>query len=214
MRSCRLKRKKGGMAREFSQMRSFQEVINKCKLIDAGYSESCFTWRRGKKKSNQIKERLDRFFINLAMPILNPIIKVHHLNFLSSDHRPIGASWDIRNEIKAVKNSKPIMRFEESWIKLKDAKKVIEDCWENQNGGGAVNFNAKILRCINKLHIWNKNRLKGSLKKAIAAKEVELQKLYAESNDQKWEEIIKAETDLEDLLEEEEDYWRIRLRDD
>lgn len=94
-------------------MSSFREAINNCELMDIGYSGDKYTWRRGKKGRNQIKERLDRFLINYPMSIMAPNIKVNHLNFLSSDHRPIMAHWeDSERNLRGVKVQK-LLRFEE-----------------------------------------------------------------------------------------------------
>lgn len=100
-----------------------------------------------------------------------------------------------------------MLRFEESWLKLKDTKKVVADEWKNSVGRGAQNLSTKIHRCIHKLHKWNKVRLKGSLKRAISVKEKKIQSFYKEENDQDWDTIIKAEVELEELFEEEEEYW-------
>lgn len=54
----------------------------------------------------------------------------------------------------------------------------------------------------------------GSIASTISWKEREIQVLSSHSSRAKGEEIRKAERELENLLEEEEKYWRIRSRED
>lgn len=205
--------KKGGAKRNPSQRSLFRETINRCKLMDGGYSRNKFTWRRGKNKRNQIYERLDRYLINhdMAMKVVN--FRVNHLSFMSSDHRPIVASWDFADEISKTRSEGRLLRFEEGWTKFKETKGIVRDCWTQRSRNGADDLNNKVKKSIQNLHKWNRKRLKDSLKRAIAKKEEEILKLSNEDYELNSEEILKAETELDKLLEEEEDYWRNRSRE-
>lgn len=197
--------KKGGAVRNHRQMGLFQDALNICKLMDAGFVGDKFTWKRGNNRKNQVKERLDRFCINHEMNILAPVIQIRHLGFVGSDHRALIAEWKDGTTLSNLQWGRSNQRFEEGWIKFKEAKKIVAESWVGSCRNGTQSFNAKILRCINNLHKWNKIRLKGGIKKSIAAKEDDIQRLYAEMDDSLWEEIIKAEFDLEELLLEEEE---------
>lgn len=57
---------------------------------------------------------------------------------------------------------------------------------------------------------WNKARLKGIVKGAIERKTREIHMLEHENIGCREEDLIKDEMEQENLLEEEDKYWRIR----
>lgn len=164
-------------------MKNFRDAINKCKLFDGGYTGSKSTWRRGRNKRNHIYERLNRYMINNSMAMATGSFKVTHLNFLSSDHRPIVASWEFLDETRKVKNYGKIQRFEEGWLKFKETKDIVKDFWRYQYGGGTQSLSNRIKESLTHLHKWNRERLKGSIKKAISRQEEEIQRLSCEDYD-------------------------------
>lgn len=205
--------KKGGALRNQNQIKGFQEAMNHCRLLDAGFKGDRFTWKRGKLRRKQIKERLDRFFINHALAQKARSISVQHLSFYSSDHRPILAKIVMSTAFYGCRVRGKILRFEEGWLNFKYAKKVVNNSWKDSEGRGAHHLNKRIAGCIKNLHLWSKERLKGSIQSAIRKKEEEIKKLEAEAcvSDDKC--LDKAEMELEILLEEEEHYWRSRSRE-
>lgn len=76
------------------------------------------------------------------------------------------------------------------------------------------NVNNKIQQCMKKLAIWNKERLKGSLKGAISKIEKEIVGLQSSVSQERDVLLISKEEELDKLLEEEEIYWRRRSREE
>lgn len=66
--------------------------------------------------------------------------------------------------------------------------------------------------CLKQLLSWNKDRLKGSIQQAIERKMTEIEILKKDDNS--WNMLKTAEKYLEELLEEEERYWKQRSRED
>lgn len=59
---------------------------------------------------------------------------------------------------------------------------------------------------MKKVHVWNKQRLNGSIQEAIEKKEMEILNLSKRLNNCESLDILKAKIDLENLLYEEENF--------
>lgn len=105
-----------------------------------GYSSDRFTWRKSKKKKNNIKERLDRFVSIDKLRNKFKRANIIHLNYHTSDHRPILANLS-KDPVTAAKRKKarPI-RFEDSWSTFEECKIIIGNHWKNQSRDGLMNF--------------------------------------------------------------------------
>lgn len=66
----------------------FRSVVNKCQLVDLGYSEFFFTWSNW-RKANIVYARLDYFLANQQWLSLFSSSVVVHLNEGSLNHLPI-----------------------------------------------------------------------------------------------------------------------------
>lgn len=62
----------------------FQNMIQGCELIDAGFQGSPFTWRKG-----YLHQRLDRVLINMQWRLRFPQASVLYLPYFKSAHRAI-----------------------------------------------------------------------------------------------------------------------------
>lgn len=76
--------RQGGIASHHKGNRSFINFVNRCHLLDLGFSGPKFTWRRG-----TLLARLDRALSNARWCSVFPNACVYHLPKLGSDHRPI-----------------------------------------------------------------------------------------------------------------------------
>lgn len=139
-------------------------------------------------------------------------IKIFHLPFHSSDHRPILASLSFIVKRSFGNPVVSLLMFEEGWTKFEETKQIISKEWYEFQGHGTKDFKNKIEGCLKSLKSWNRERLNGSLAKAIDRKKRELASLS--KDDSCYDSISKAQRDLDDLLEEEERYWKQRSRED
>lgn len=141
-------------------MRDFWEAINRCNLIDAGYNGDKFTWAKNKANGNAVKERLDRFFMNVDMNQKLKFFKVEHSNFHNSNHRPIVLSMRWENSIQEVKSAKKITRFEESWGSFEKCKEILEKSWKENGLPTTQNFNNKIQLSLKAMSSWTRRGFK------------------------------------------------------
>lgn len=66
-----------------------KECLDKCGMIDLGFTGPRFTWTNWRDVNVLIQERIDRFFINPSWCLLYPEARVSHLTRCHSDHFPI-----------------------------------------------------------------------------------------------------------------------------
>ena len=57
----------------------FKDCLDKCNMVDLGFSRPRYTWTNRKDLNNLIQERIDRFFINLSWCLLYLEARVTHL---------------------------------------------------------------------------------------------------------------------------------------
>lgn len=151
-------------------------------FIDSGFEGNKFTWFKGKKKERRIKERLDRYFINFNKLSKCHSLKVNHLSFQSSDHRPITASFSFQNTLLTQLKGKRIARFEEAWTSFGEVRNIIEKIWNIYQCERIGDWVTKADFCIKELLSWIKKRLDGSIRKAIDRKEKEIRNLSLNNN--------------------------------
>lgn len=95
-----------------------------------------------------------------------------------------------------------LIKFEESWAGSEDCRKILQDFWKEAIQSSPSNFNYKVQNSLKRMALWNKNRLKGSLKGAIERTERDIQKLNVDANNR--DVVIAQERQLDKLLKEEE----------
>ncbi|GER44467.1 retrotransposon protein [Striga asiatica] len=74
----------GGQSDRSAEILDFAQAVADCKLIDAGYEGSPFTWERA-----GVKKRLDRALISEAWTRVFAVTTVTHLPRIKSDHAPL-----------------------------------------------------------------------------------------------------------------------------
>lgn len=94
-------------------------------------------------------------------------MKIKHLPFHISDHRPILACFNWEERGPNLRRHDRLLRFEESWIPFEESKNIIQNSWREFSGQGAPIFGLTIEKCIKDLYGWNVRRLNGSISKAI-----------------------------------------------
>ncbi|XP_075633780.1 uncharacterized protein LOC142606285 [Castanea sativa] len=76
----------GGRVTTVKRSLLFKECLDKCNMIDLGFSGPRFTWTNRREVDALIQERIDRFFVNPKWFSLFPEAKVTHLTLCHSNH--------------------------------------------------------------------------------------------------------------------------------
>ena len=79
----------GGRAVSFSRSLLFKKCLDKCNMIDIGFSGPRYTWSNRREVQALIQERIDRFFVNPSWCILFLEAKAVHLTRCHLDHCPV-----------------------------------------------------------------------------------------------------------------------------
>uniref|UniRef100_A0A803Q0R6 Reverse transcriptase domain-containing protein n=1 Tax=Cannabis sativa TaxID=3483 RepID=A0A803Q0R6_CANSA len=172
------------------------------------------TWAKNRKKVAGLKERLDWCFINhvwrdtLAWP------KLTHLDYYGSDHRVLLANIDF-NPTQPVQAPRKT-RFEQFWLKDKECAEIISSSWcHNSDTDSATQLVSSLSDCANNLQQWHSRKF-GKMKQDIkhAQQVVHGLNTAVNSDPDFHSKIHSAETILDELLVNEEQYWQQRSRVD
>ena len=79
----------GGRAVSVNRSLLFKECLDKCSMMDIGFSGPHFTWTNRREVQALIQERIDRFFVNPSWCMLYPDARVTHLTRSHLDHCPV-----------------------------------------------------------------------------------------------------------------------------
>ncbi|XP_030925662.1 uncharacterized protein LOC115952618 [Quercus lobata] len=82
-----------------------KDCLDRCNMIDLGFSGSRFTWVNRRDAHILIQERIDRFFVNSSWCTLYPEAKVTYLTRYHLDHCPVLL------KTRPFEWSKPIVSF-------------------------------------------------------------------------------------------------------
>ncbi|TXG53380.1 hypothetical protein EZV62_022549 [Acer yangbiense] len=150
----------------------------------------------------------------LGMAIFRQAIDdyVKHLGYNNSDHRPI-----ILNTRGSLKNPKKGSDFgfkcEPFWLTEEKCAEVVTSAWGDSEVSSLVDYlRRKLSSCARKLEAWSKEKF-GSLGKLISLKSEELEALLVRARvPGVSQEITRVEGELDNMLSNEEIYWRQRSR--
>ncbi|KAL5799470.1 hypothetical protein ACOSQ3_032549 [Xanthoceras sorbifolium] len=189
-------------------MFNFRSIVEFCDFVDLGFSGPLYTWNNKNRGIINVQERLDRFFATQPWVELFSEVKVEHLGFMFSDHRPTATKF-VRDVISSSGNREQKFRFEPFWLKDEECYSVICKAWGGfDNATSGRGLRAKLLMCAERLEIWSKVKF-GSLKKAVDKKMIEINLLYERQQSvQVLNDIKTREIELERLLTDEELYWK------
>ena len=79
----------GGRVVSVNRLLLFKDCLDKCNMIDIGFSGPRFTWTNRREFQALIQERIDRVFVNPTWCVLYPVARVVHLTQCHFDHCPI-----------------------------------------------------------------------------------------------------------------------------
>ncbi|XVE64032.1 hypothetical protein DITRI_Ditri07aG0068900 [Diplodiscus trichospermus] len=200
--------KTGQCDRRETQMTNFRTALDNCGLNDLGFTGNWFTWERGRTVATNVRERLDRCVATSNWIDKFPNYAVAHLNFSTSDHKPILLSTD--TEIgKSNNKRRKRFHFEASWLKEEGSGEVIKSAWEE---AGLLTLPEKIKDAGAKLKKWFGIRA-GTTRVKIDSIQKQIDEIQShELSDY----VLSKENDLKEelnaLLEKEEIFWRQRSR--
>ena len=188
----------GGRGVSINRSLAFKDCLDKCSMVDLGFSGPRYTWTNKRDFSNLILERIDRYFMNPDWCMLYPEAKVTHLPRCHSDHCPILLELfpNITSHL-----TRPF-RFQEFWLSDITFPRVVSQAWSRN-----TNL-ADSIECFSKeATLWNKDHF-GNIfhkKKRLMARLYGVQKALANNPSP---DLINLESQLQKDLEEVLDHER------
>lgn len=115
----------GGRVVSSSRSLLFKECLDKCNMVDLGFSGPRFTWTNRREVQNLIQERIDRFFVNPDWCFLYPEAWVTHLTRCHSDHYPVLLETSPQNRMRM---NRPF-KFQKYWLSDLSFPRVVSQAW-------------------------------------------------------------------------------------
>ena len=117
--------KLGGKELSISRSLLLKDCLDKCNMIDLGFSGSRFTWTNRRDAHVLVQERIDRFFINIDWCTLYPEALVTHLTRCHSDHNMILLET---NPTSWARQNRPF-KFQSFWLSDPSFPRVVQKAW-------------------------------------------------------------------------------------
>ena len=115
----------GGRAVSVNMSLLFKECLDKCSMIDIGFSGPRFTWTNRREVQALIQERIDRVFVNPSWCLLHPKARVIHLTRCYSDHSPV--MLEVLLRIITWRN-RPF-KFQTYWLTDPTFPRIVTQAW-------------------------------------------------------------------------------------
>ena len=107
----------------------FKECLDRCNMIDLGFSGPRFTWTNKSDISSLIQERIDRFFVNLDWWHLLPESKITHLTRCHSDHCFVLLET---SPVSHLQLKRPF-KFQRFWLSNPSFLRIVATVWRNSD---------------------------------------------------------------------------------
>ena len=200
--------KLGGRPRPVKQMEAFREILDECGFKDLGFVGSKYTGCRGHGDNNIIWERLDRAIATVEWIEMFPVTKVRHLEYGSSNHKPIL----ILPKGIPKRRRKP-WRFEQMSLGDPRCKEVVVLAWERSvSGSPIVQVEGKIKECQANLKQWSCLHF-GNITRALKAKKKQLRRAEEEAIRRgSMDRVHRLKWEINGLLIKEEKMWKQRSK--
>lgn len=91
---------------------------------------------------------------------------------------------------------------------------IVKAVWSGRGCQNISEFNGVVQDCMQQLNQWSRSMYRGSIRGAIARIEREIQILANRNDGRSLSEIREKEKELENLLEDDEIYWKQRAREE
>ncbi|KAK2635480.1 hypothetical protein Ddye_030272 [Dipteronia dyeriana] len=175
---------------------------------------STYTWSNKREGYEMVYERLNRCVCNYQWRDIFTGATVSHLEFWKSDHCPIMLDSTPYRALftRTSLGHRRRFHFEECWARSEGYVNIVRKSGVNE--GESANMQdlvSSIQFCTSQLREWNEVNRKGFCKE-ILRKHKELQQATKEIHTGSWRSASLIERELYALLENEEIYWRQRLR--
>ncbi|XP_060959283.1 uncharacterized protein LOC133030526 [Cannabis sativa] len=169
-----------------------------------------YTWHNNSVNGTNVKERLDYAFINNTWLPDFGANEVSHLDFLKSDHRALLVS------VGSVaggthRQYKSRFHFEKIWLNEEEALDIINKHWTNASSDPILQIKNNLSSCSSHLLSWHRTKF-GGLQKKIHSTQHKVSTLQNSNltTFDHFEELKHCEDILDELLAQEEDYWKQR----
>ncbi|KAG5541735.1 hypothetical protein RHGRI_021533 [Rhododendron griersonianum] len=140
----------GGRPLNWNRVSKFKDCIDRCGMLDLGFSGSRFTWTNLRQAGGIIRERLDRCLANASWNLIFPEAAVQHLARVHSDHCPV--------VLNSIPSPPPLLdrpfRLEPMWLTDSSFFTVVEQCWENEHSSFSSNSSLFIDRFSIAIALW------------------------------------------------------------
>ena len=198
--------KYGGRAISINRSLQFKECLDKCNMMDLGFTGPRFTWTNGRELSVLIQERIDRFFVNPSWCLQYPEARITHLTRCHSDHCPVLLEAEPHNHSQLPRP----FRFHSCWLSDQSFPPIVIKVWNQAHSlQGAINtFSVEAKR-------WNKDHFGNVFqkKRRVMARLNGVQKIVdARPTSQLLDLEKHLQRELESILDQERDIWALKSR--
>ncbi|XP_060968796.1 uncharacterized protein LOC133036274 [Cannabis sativa] len=202
----------GGPLKNEKQIDDFRNTIDFCGLLETQFEGERFTWHNNNVNGINVKERLDYAFVNSCWFENFAAISLQHLDFFQSDHRAIKATVKTRLH-SAVQKSKSRFRFEKLWLQEEQCQDIIGKVWSSSNANSADQLSINFASVATQLSSWHRAKF-GDLPKRIKITQDKVAALNnsSDTSPSHFDLLKSNESILDELLQQEEDYWKQRSR--
>lgn len=182
------------------------ECLDRCKIIDIGFSEPRHTWSNLKPLTVLIQEKINRVFINIEWNALYSEAVIKHLERVHSDHYPIILS--IHHDT-GLRLTQPF-RFQPMWLSHPSFPEVVRDLW-----GEVTSLSFAISSFTLQAREWHRN-IFGNLFQMKNRIRARLRGIQENLENQPNDYLINLEKDLRakfsTILKLEKEFWAIKAR--
>jgi len=191
-------------------MREFSDLIEDLNLVDLQLENAKFTWFKG--DNHLIASRIDRVLVSQEWDDAFSNLKQYTMQRILSDHSPItlqGGSW---------KKSKSYFKFENWWLGTEGFIDRVRTWWNSFDYTGRPDYilASKLKALKHKLKEWSRSEQGnlGQQRKSLLEKLAAMENIATDRGLTEDEATEKARLllNLEDLIKNEEIYWRQRSR--
>lgn len=187
-----------------SLLDGFGKAIEDCQLSELGLSGGRFTWEKSRGTNGWVREKLDRAFASVGWWLKFPLcsLKVFHTSV--SDHNPILL------ELFHVNMSKKVFRFrfENIWLKEVNFIKDVSAVWKELP---VAHLLPKLLSVSAYMARWGRTFFH-KFREKIKSHKANLDRLVDCTDESSVKEYMLERDKLNNLLFQEEIYWKQRAK--